>query len=375
MNKNTTVVIVVGLLVFFTLGTAFIATANSSEAEGDLDINIIAKANINGSGIFAKDKLSITPQNQAEIDAWGGKVFMTPGASSIQHNMLNKFVTGDLKLKFVMYTGGSTSPDTVYWIQVAPLNMLSTLKLDSRIDGGFPWEPFFSEILISEPSLQTAITSEEMEKNHPCCMVAAKTSFLKNNEGAVLRFLTAYTEALDWVNAALANPSGGDYLNLLQMTSEFTGITDNRILVAAFDNLTYMYNLEDTSGAETLEKYTENLIKDFKALNIITKPVDNPAAFASQFINHTYLDKVLNEKPTFDLSKRIKIRVGHLGGDIHQIGFVVGMKLGLFSNYGIDLTNIIYPNGPAVVQAFQFGIIDIGILGLPPAVSGTANFR
>ncbi|MDR0778046.1 MAG: ABC transporter substrate-binding protein [Methanomassiliicoccaceae archaeon] len=375
MNKNATVIIVVGLLVFFTLGTGFIVMSNSSSDEGELDINIIAKANINGSGIFAKGKLSITPGTQEEINAWGGKLFMTPGASSIQHNMLNKFVTEDLGLKFVMYTSGSLSPDTVYWIAVAPMNMLNTLKLDDRIEGGFPWEPFFSEIVLTYPSFETAITSEEMEKNHPCCMVAAKASFLKNNEGAVLRFLTAYTESLDWVNKALSDLSSGDYINLLKMTSEFTNITDLGILSAAFSNMTYMYNLVDSSGAETLEKYTEKLIKTFESLNIITKRVNDPAAFANQFINHTYLDKVLNDKPTFDISKRIKIKVGHLAGDIHQIGFVVGMKLNMFSNYGLDITTIMYANGPAVMQAFQFGIIDIGILGLPPAVSGTANFR
>ena len=376
MSVNATAAIAVGFIIFFAAGTAFIVTAGTSE-NNDLDINIIAKANINGSGIFADRTLSISPADQTEINEWGGLVFMTPGPGSIQHYMLGKFVTEELKLKYAMYSSGTTlMPDTVYWTPVAPNIMKNTfLNNLGTFNGGFPWEPFYSDILMNVSAAEAVASSEEMEENHPCCMVAAKASYLQSNEGAVLRFLSAYTEALDWVNDALSNPGSVDYLKLLQITSEFSGVS-SATLVQAFGTLTYMYDLVDNTGAASLEEYTSNLVVSFESLGLITKHVDDPTAFANQFINHKYLDKVLNEGKTEKYpAQRIKIRVGHLAGDIHQIGFVVGMKLGIFDQYGIDLVTILYPNGPGVMQAFQLGIIDIGILGLPPAVMNTANFR
>ncbi|MCL2712203.1 MAG: ABC transporter substrate-binding protein [Methanomassiliicoccaceae archaeon] len=378
MNSATLTAVVVGFMVFFTLGTAFIAVSDTTESN-DLDINIIAKANINGSGIFADRPLSIDPKSPSEINAWGGLVFMTPGPGSIQHYMLGKFVVEDLGLKYAMYSTGSLSSDTVYWTPVAPVNMrLVYLSGDNVSNGGFPWEPYYSDIILTVDDVYAVASSEEIEENHPCCMVAAKTSFLESNEAAVLRFLSAYMEALDWVNNALASKDSenpGDYLNLLFLTSEFSKVSPTT-LEDAFGTLTYMYDLVDSSGADSLEHYTSNLIESFESLGIITKKVDDPTAFANKFINHTYLNKILKDgKTEVYPEKKVKIRVGHLGGDIHQIGFVIGMKLGIFDKYGVEIISTLYPNGPGVMQAFQLGIIDIGILGLPPAVSNTANFR
>ena len=376
MSVNVTAAIAVGFIIFFAAGSAFIMTAGTSDTD-DLDINIIAKANINGSGIFADRPLSIAPANQTEINEWGGLVFMTPGPGSIQHYMLGKFITEDLKLKYAMYKEGvALMADTVYWVQIAPKDMKELfLNNLGTFNGGFPWEPFYSDILINISVAEAVASSGELEENHPCCMVAARTSYLQSNEGAVLRFLSAYTEALEWVNEALSNPGSADYLKLLDITSQFSGVSP-ATLVQAFGTLTYMYDLVDNTGVASLEEYTSNLVVSFESLGLITKHVDDPTAFANQFINHKYLDKILTDGRTEEYpSQRIKIRVGHLGGDIHQIGFVVGMKMNIFDKYGIDLVTILYGNGPGVMQAFQLGIIDIGILGLPPAVMNTANFR
>ena len=373
--NTVTVITVVGFLMFFTIGTAFIITSDTNEGN-DLDVNIIARANINGSGIFSNVELSIDPQTQAEKDKWGGLVFMTPGPASIQHFMLNRFVKEELGKNFVMYTpGGDNSKDTVYWTQVAPNLMMQTYLKENHINGGFPWDPFFTDIRLTVGGIY-CISSDLIEHNHPCCMVAAKESFLTSNEGAVLRFLSAYTESLDWVNAALAEPLSANYATLLEITRDFTGITNNAVLTAAFNSLTYMYDLNDPTSPYTLEEYTADLIVSFESLGVITKHVDDPVAFGNSFINHKCIDKIIADGRTETYpSKMIKVRIGHLVGDIHQIGLVVGMKLGIFEKYGVELITIQCANGPEVMRLFQLGVIDIGILGLPPAVSNTANFR
>ncbi|MDR2866648.1 MAG: hypothetical protein LBV13_04530 [Methanomassiliicoccaceae archaeon] len=375
MNKNMTIAIVVGLMVFYAAGTAFIVLADTSEST-DLDINIIARCNINGSGIFADVPLTLDPTTPEEVAAWGGLVFMTPGASSIQHFMLNRFVVDELGMEFVMYTG-TTSPNKVYWTPIAPVLMKQTYLDNAGIyNGGFPWDPFYAEIRVELGiTLPTFISSADMEQDHPCCVVAAKASYLSSNEGAVLRFLSAYTEALEWVSTALTDVTSSDYSKLMEITTKFTGIKNTTILSEAFKGLTYMYEL-DTPLGRPLEECTEDLIVSFGALGIITKPVDDPTAFAKEFINHRFMDRIIDEGRTETYpSRMITIRVGHLVGDIHQIGLVAGMELGLFEKYGVKLITVQVANGPAVMSLFQLGVIDIGILGLPPAVSNTANFR
>ncbi|MCL2142938.1 MAG: ABC transporter substrate-binding protein [Methanomassiliicoccaceae archaeon] len=382
--NTVTVITVVGFLMFFSIGTAFILTAETEDTE-HLDVNIIAKANINGSGIFATPSLELSMKpvpaipgdepTPAEIEAWknawSGTVFMTPGPGSIQHYMLNKFVVNDLGLDFNIYDN-SKAPGAVYWTPVAPAAMLTFFKTNSYVDGGFPWEPCFSEVLIDLGFEYSVATSDELDEDHPCCMVAAKTSFLEANEGAVLRFLSAYVEALDWVNDALADKSGSDYQLLVTIAAGWTGKSTD-VVSLAFESLAYMYDL--SSGSTPLEDYAAALIPDFEEFKLINKHIDDPTAFASAFINHKYIDKVMAEKSDEYPSKKVKIRVGHLTADIHQIGLAVGIKLNLFDKYGVEVITTEYGNGPAVMTAFGLGVIDIGILGLPPALYGTANFR
>jgi len=103
--------------------------------------------------------------------------------------------------------------------------------------------------------------------------------------------------------------------------------------------------------------------------------VDDPAAFANTFINRTYLEKVMDEKTEENPAQKMRVRVGHLAGDIHQICLRFGMDTGIFDRYGVELVTTLYLNGPGVMNAFQLGVIDIGLLGLPPAVINTVNFR
>jgi hypothetical protein len=379
--SNATTAIIIGFMLFFAGGTAFILVSDTTERT-DLNINIIATVNINGSGIFATESLGLSLPayglSESELDAWketnlpkwsAGLVFMTPGAASIQHVMLNKFVVETLGLNFAMYAGAKAA-GTVYWTPVAPVNMQTTFVDNAHIDGGFPWEPFFSGTVSSVGSAAVVGTSYQLEPNHPCCMVAAKSSFLTNNETAVLRFLSAYTEAVDRVNAAIADPSSPDYERLMVVSKGFTGILDNSVINQAFAGLTYSYMLEDD-----LEDYTAGLVVDFEKLKTITRHVDDPAAFANTFINRTYLEKVMDEKTEENPAQKMRVRVGHLAGDIHQICLRFGMDTGIFDRYGVELVTTLYLNGPGVMNAFQLGVIDIGLLGLPPAVINTVNFR
>jgi len=81
--SNTTLAIAVGFMLFFAAGTGFILMSDTEEGSNDPLVSVISKVNSNGSGIYCNENLSIDSR-----EGWGGKVFMTPGPGTIQHEML-----------------------------------------------------------------------------------------------------------------------------------------------------------------------------------------------------------------------------------------------------------------------------------------------
>jgi len=77
-----------------------------------------------------------------------------------------------------------------------------------------------------------------------------------------------------------------------------------------------------------------------------------------------------------------EIRVAYLQGDIHQVAFFVAKSAAagggesFFEQYGVkvkEAKGAPYPNGGAVMLAFEAGDVDIGYLGSPPAIIGHVN--
>lgn len=76
------------------------------------------------------------------------------------------------------------------------------------------------------------------------------------------------------------------------------------------------------------------------------------------------------------------IRVAYLNGDIHQVAYFVaksaeaGGGTSFFDQYDVKVENAKgapYPNGGAVMKAFEAKDVDIGYLGSPPAITGHVN--
>jgi len=78
------------------------------------------------------------------------------------------------------------------------------------------------------------------------------------------------------------------------------------------------------------------------------------------------------------------IRVAYLQGDIHQVAYFVAKSASagggesFFEQYDVKVENAKgapYPNGGAVMLAFDAGDVDIGYMGAPPAIIGHVNSK
>lgn len=69
------------------------------------------------------------------------------------------------------------------------------------------------------------------------------------------------------------------------------------------------------------------------------------------------------------LIKKYKLEIGHLSTAYHT-NYVLMESEELRKNLEIDINWILFGTGPAMVKAFKEGKLDIGYMGLPPAIIG-----
>lgn len=115
----------------------------------------------------------------------------------------------------------------------------------------------------------------------------------------------------------------------------------------------------------------ENLTRELKKSGEIFRSVDE-SKYAGAFIDDRFVkDAVEYEYDGF--GSKI-IRVACITGDIHHIVLHVGIDLGFFTEYGIDIKlTASLSNGAAVVDSLIGGQSDFGFVGAPPAILKSVN--
>lgn len=67
------------------------------------------------------------------------------------------------------------------------------------------------------------------------------------------------------------------------------------------------------------------------------------------------------------------VRIGYLRGDLHQLAFFVASEKEWYEEEGVDVSASFYSNGVEEMDAFTSGSIDIGYLGIAPALLKRIN--
>ena len=369
MNLKIWSVVLVTIIVLS--GTGLYFSDNVGEKDRAM---IIGMVNEEGSGVFASDSIVGLTLDPDTTESWGGLVFATPGPSSIQHMILMDFVQGHLNMKFELY-GGDKNSDTVYWMAVAPGTMGDSL-IRGSIDGGIAWEAHYSNICdSSEYKAYSVGTTTELWEDHPCCVIAASREFVSNDPNAILRFLSAYSASVVWVNEAV-DVNSSNHSKLIEYVKKNAGVTNELVIQEALENVVYTYSLDN------LREGIETMVNTYNSLGLLTNTIeemgfDDSKAFANWLIDDTYVKNAAGRGPSSytDLTDNIMINVGVLANDIHQIALHVGIGEGIFDEYGLTLNlGTPFAAGGDVMNALLGGQIDMGFVGSPPVVLTTINF-
>lgn len=263
------------------------APAISKSLNADINITIVASANSEGTGLVVK----------SGINSWSdlvGKTIGTPGGTTIQQLY---FLTQAKAHGLNVAAAGTSSgqANTVYWTAVAPNLQLAAMK-SGQIDGGIAWEPYSSDAIL-DGTAHILEWSNVGWGDHPCCVLAVKTSYAIAHPEVVERVLKAHTEATNWINAAIADPNSSNYKSLLTMGAAFSGTNDADIQ----DSLSHMqltYAITD-SFKSGLTNFTQMYLD--QSMVTQQKLTDKGAQTAQQYIDmivdSEYLNKSASIKP------------------------------------------------------------------------------
>ena len=383
MDKKIIAVAIVAVIVIAAAG-AFIIMNNDDDVESGRDVAAIARVNTDGSGIYLKAGLNpadfYTQDASGKITlvpaAWGGKVFGTPGTSTIQHVQLQTLVE-QMGLKFEKYVSGYKKTDTVYYSDSINNATAAIEKAGDLLDGGILWEPQYS-LIASNEKYQEFLTTNDLFPGHTCCLIAGSEKFMTENPEATVAFLAAYVEAVKFINVALADTNSDEYKQLVDICVKYTsGLTED-VIKDALSLVVYKFSDDNKTGSlDDLKKDLASLESSLEDLGTIQKKITdlgfkNSTEFANAFVDDSYLSKAVSGdiKP---LESTKKITVSAISGDIHQIGVRVAQDLGLFEKYNLDVTVNGVGNGPAVAKDLLGNQADFGFIGAPPLTSNVVN--
>ncbi len=235
------------------------APATTAVANRVAKATVLAQVNTEGSAIMVKTGSAI--QKPADLT---GKTIAIPGHSTVQDFLLQKAFR-----KF------KVDPKKVSTIVLKPPEMIGALRT-GQIDGFIAWEPYPAKAQTMGVG-QVLLTSNQIWKNHPCCVLIADDGFRKLRPQDVEGMVKAHVQATDFIH---------DYPDeAVKIGMKYTGM-DEETVRTAMKNVNYTYKLSIDGETE----YVDFLSR--------LKYIDVPHAktFVKRFIDPGVLEKVIEKQ-------------------------------------------------------------------------------
>lgn len=249
----------------------------------------------------------------------------------------------------------------VYVIAISPGDMRQQF-LAGNIDGFIAWEPFNADLVVSGKA-KYLIQSSDIWKDHPCCVLSAKT----DDEDVIKAAVWAHIKATEFIN----NPANKD--KVINYAVEFTG-KDKNVIEEALKHIEFIeYPDKDEFMFYYKRLYdTGLLIRDTKSLGFNDKD-----DFFNHFLIREYYEEVKENlaknpewKPEY-VDKEVKI--GYLTADLHQLAYYVALKEGYYDKVFQNLKASEFKSGLLIMDAYKANLIDLAYVGAAPAILKRIN--
>ena len=234
------------------------APATTAVANGVAKATVLAQVNTDGSAVMVKKGSSIRkPADLAE------KTVAIPGHSTVQDFLLRK--------AFYQF---KVDPKAVHIIVLKPPEMIGALQT-GEIDAFIAWEPYPAKAQTMGVG-EVLLTSNQIWKDHPCCVLIADDTFRKLRPQDVTGMVRAHVEATRFIRNS---PD-----EAVRIGVKYTGMDEETVRIA-IQNVNYTYQLSINGETE----YVDFLSR--------LKYIDVPQAetFVKQFIDPDVLQNVAGE--------------------------------------------------------------------------------
>lgn len=403
---NNKILAVIAVIIIIAAGAAAVLLLKGGDESKDDGLSIVGRVNSEGSGIIlneglnAEDYITVTKEKPAadakyiykqstkeyyvfNVATWGGKVFATPGAATIQHVQLSQLATL-MGLKFVSYLDGTTpAADTLYFVAGVASYADYTAKVQTApLVGYIIWEAQYS-VALQAGCVSLALTNDLFE-GHTCCVVATSNNYIKNDMDTLVAFLAVYSQAVDKINAAIADPESEAYAELIKIAKNRVSMPDilndeqkDAAIKSALEKVTYLYADAKDGNLKALKADLSNLAEDLYNAGQINKSASDLGfksytELGNKFVDDTAMMKAV-ATDSFKLDKKTTVNVAAINGDIHQIAIWYAKDTGMFDAANIDLKVFPQSGGPAIYTVLANGEVDIGFLGAPPMTIRSMN--
>lgn len=244
------------------------------------------------------------------------------------------------------------------------------------------WEAQYSVGM--EKGYEGLALTNDLFSGHTCCIIGASNAYAVNNANTVAVFLKTYSQAVDRINAALADTSSDDYKKLLEISEKRVAMPDGmtkeeklNAIKSALNNVSYLYADDAAGNLSDLRTDVATLAQSLYDGGSIQKSATDLeftgyTDLANKFVNDTYIKKAMDGDYT-PLSSKTNISVSAIKGDIHQIAMWFAKDGGLFDAANLNVDIGAQNNGPAVYTQLKNGEADIGLLGAPPMTIRSMN--
>jgi len=203
------------------LGYVGQAPATAAFLNGVADIVFIAQVNMEGSALVVKKTLG----------SLRGASLAIPGHATMQDMLLRKVLDRE-----------GLSFNDIKPIVLKPPEMIQALEL-SNIDGFIAWEPYPVQAE-KRGAGRIWLRSNEVWKEHPCCVMVVSASLYKQKPELVLKILVAHQKACDFIS--------NNNRKAVDIGMKYTGM-DRQTVAEAIGHIKYTTALDREKALEFID--------------------------------------------------------------------------------------------------------------------------
>ena len=188
------------------VGYVGIAPATMAIDKG-MPLKIVGAVNEEGSGIVIQKNSTINNLTDFE-----GYTLVMPSKGSIQDILLNYLLQKN-----------NINPESID-IREMQTSLMPDALQSGKIEGYIVWEPYVIQAS-SGGYGKTFMYSDEIWKNHPCCVIIASDNFMKNNPDKLKKILKIHQNATDYIYS-----NKNDTISILSKKFKISFNTEKEVL-------------------------------------------------------------------------------------------------------------------------------------------------